>query len=240
MAWPDLSKIILCVGYFPKDELNKVLPKHMAIPSEDIMNKEFPTVIKQNGKHPFLMMFSNCFNVHDIVTTIDLRPYKELMFFIPVTYTHKGEEQLCSYIPVLYLDYLIGVIGGLTIGLRKEFHPRMINEQDELSESFFIKNILDVQFTDISTDNTNELNHFFKQVFHFPVVTRSYFNRIRFYQTRVYTSKVVDASAQYEWKYKQVKIQNKDKILACYSEYRFTTSQAMSFNAYFHPKYKIE
>jgi hypothetical protein len=212
----------------------------MSIPSDDIMNKEYPTVKKQNGKHPFLMMFSNCFNVHDIFTKINLRPYKELMFLIPVIYTHKVEEQLCSYIPVLYLDYLIGVIGGLFLGLRKQFHPRMVNKRNKLSESFFIENILDVRFTDISTNNKNEPDHFFKQIFNFPAVTRSYFKRIHFYQNNVYTSKVVNASAQYKWKYKEVNIQNNEKTLSCYAEYRFTTSQAMSFNKFFHPQYKIE
>ena len=78
---------------------------------------------KIEGMHPFTLMFSNCNNVHDVMTEIELRPYRELMFFIPVTYTHENEEQLCSYVPVLYLEYLIGVIGGLYLGLRKEFHP---------------------------------------------------------------------------------------------------------------------
>ena len=232
------NKSYLTVGYFPKDELKKLLPKHMSIPSDDIMNKEYPTITKQNGKHPFLMMFSNCFNVHDIITEIDLRPYKEIMFFIPVIYTYKGEGQICSYIPELYLDYLIGVIGGLYLGLRKHFHPRMINKRDELSESFFIKNILNVNFTDISTENKNELDFFFKQIFKFPAITRSYFNRIRFYQNNVYTSKVVDASSQFKWKYKEVIIQNDEKPLSCYAEYNFTTSQAMSYNSFFHPKHK--
>jgi hypothetical protein len=232
------NKSFLTVGYFPKNELNQILPNHMAIPSDAIMTTEYPTIPKQQDKHPFLMMFSNCFKVHDIFTEIDLRPYKELMFYIPVIYTHKGEEQLCSYIPELYLDYLFGVIGGLYLGLRKKFHPRMINKRDKFSESFFINNILDAKFTDIATENRNELDPFFKQIFKFPAITRTYFNRIRFYQNNVYTSKVVDASSQYEWIYKGVNIQNDEKTLSCYAEYNFTTSHAMSFNGFFHPKYK--
>ena len=48
------NKSYLTVGYFPKDDLVRLLPKRMSIPSDDIMKKEFPTISKQNNKHPFL------------------------------------------------------------------------------------------------------------------------------------------------------------------------------------------
>ena len=136
----------MTVGYYPREELEKILPRAMSIPSDEVMTREYPTVKKMEGMHPFTMMFSNCNNVHDVMTDIELRPYRELMFFIPVIYTHKKEEQLCSYIPVMYLEYLLGVIGGLYLGLRKEFHPKMRDVETDTSESFIIKDILDVSF----------------------------------------------------------------------------------------------
>ena len=69
--------------------------------------------VTEIGLHPFMLMFSNCRKVHDVMTEIELRSYRELMFFIPVTYRHQDEERMCSFVPVLYLEYLIGVIGGL-------------------------------------------------------------------------------------------------------------------------------
>jgi hypothetical protein len=190
--------------------------------------------------HPFTMMFSNCYNVHDVLTEIELRPYKELMFFIPVTYTHKTEEQLCSYIPVLYLDYLIGVIGGLYLGLRKEYHPKMIDSETDTSESFVIKDILDVTFHRASTNSSQELHPFFTQTFENPTVTVSYLNRTYFYTTRVYPAKVLDASPIYVWNYKGSLIKNTEDTFAHYAEYRFTTSQAMRYDKYFHPAAPVE
>jgi len=187
--------------------------------------------------HPFTMMFSNCRNVHDVMTEIELRPYKELMFFIPVIYTHKNEKQLCSYIPVMYLEYLLGVIGGLYLGLRKEFHPKMIDRETDTSKSFIIKDILDASFSRTSTDGSQELDPFFTQTFENPTVTVSYLNQTYFYTTNVEPTKVLDTSHVYEWHYKGSVIKSNENTFASYSEYSFTTSQAMRYKKYFHPAY---
>ena len=230
----------MAVGYYPREELEKFLPRAMSIPSDEVMTEKYPTVKKMEGMHPFTMMFSNCSNVHDVMTEIELRPYKELMFFIPVTYTHKKEEKLCSYIPVMYLEYLVGVIGGLYLGLRKEFHPKMIDRQTDTSESFYIKDILDVSFQQTSTNGSQELDPFFTQTFENPTVTVSYLNRTYFYTTRVYPTKVIDASPVYEWHYKGSVIKNNENTFAHYSEYFFTTSQAMRYEKYFLPITSVE
>jgi len=230
----------ITVGYFPREELEKILPRAMSIPSDEVMAREFPTVKKMEGMHPFTMMFSNCRNVHDVMTEIELRPYRELMFFIPVIYTHKNEEQLCSYIPVMYLEYLLGVIGGLYLGLRKEFHPKMMDVETDTSESFFIEDILDVSFQQASTDGSQELDPFFTQTIQNPTLTVSYLNRTSFYTTRVYPTKVLDASSVYKWYYKGSVIKSNEDTFANYSEYCFTTSQAMRYKAYFHPAYSVE
>lgn len=230
----------ISLGYYPRTDLEKILPRGMSIPPDELMAEKYPTVKKLDGMHPFTMMFSNCRNVHDVMTEIELRPYKELMFFIPVTYTHKNEQQLCSYVPVLYLEYLIGVIGGMYLGLRKEFHPKMIDRQTDTSESFFIEDILDVSFEQASTDTRPDLDPFFTQTFDNPTVTLSYINRIYFYTTRVHPKKVIDASPDYAWNYKGTVIKNNEATFAHYSEYSFTTSQAMRYGKYFHPTYPLK
>jgi len=230
----------MAAGYFPGEELEKILPPAMSIPSDEMMAEKYPTVKKIEGMHPFLLMFSNCYHVHDVMTEIELRPYRELMFFFPVIYTHKEEQQLCSYIPVLYLEFFIGVVGGLYLGLRKEYHPKMKDLETDTSKSFIIKDILDASFEKDSTDSTRELDPFFIQIFENPTVTVSYLNRTFFYTTKVYPAKVLDTSHTYEWRYKGSVIKSNENTFASYAEYNFTTSQAMRYKAYFYPKYPVK
>jgi len=225
-------------GYFPTEDLKKILPKKMSIPSDKVMAEEYQTMKKINGMHPFLLKFSRCYNVHDVATQIDLRPYLELLFFFPIVYTHKnGEEHLCSYIPVLYLDFLLGTIGGMYLGLRKEFHPKMKYVETDKSNSFIIEDLLSATFYHTSTESRQELDPFFAQIFKKPTLTFSYFRQIDFYTTSVNSTKVFDTSAVYEWNYKGSVIKNDENTFANYSEYSFTTSRAMSYKKYFHPKY---
>jgi hypothetical protein len=229
----------LVVGHFPARELEKILPEAMSIPSTEAMAEGFPTIEKIDGMHPFLMMFSNCRNVHDVMTEIELRHYRELMFFIPVTYSQGDEQQLCSYVPVLYLEYFIGVIGGLYLGLRKEFHRKMKDVETQTTKSFFIEDILDASFEKGQENGGQELDPFFAQVLGNPTVTVSYFRRTNFYTTTAYPTKVLDASAEIEWNYKGSVIKNNEHTFANYAEYHFTTSQAMRYDGYFHPKYPV-
>jgi hypothetical protein len=230
----------LAIGYYPKQALEKILPRTMSIPSDRTMAEKFPTVGPVADMHPFLLMFSKCYNVHDVMTEIELRTYKELMFYFPVTVTHGEETQLCSYVPILYLDYLIGVIGGLYLGLRKQFHPRMVEEDTDTSRSYMMKNILDVNFQQTSTDGGQELDPFFVEIFNNPTTTVSYFGRTFFYTTNLYPTRVLNATSEYEWNYKGSVIRNDEKTIANYMECDWTTSHAMRYQAYFHPKYVIK
>jgi hypothetical protein len=230
----------IVAGHFPTRELERLLPRAMSIPSDEVMNESYPTARKLKGMHPFMLMFSNCRNVHDVMTKIELRPYRELMFFFPVSYTHKEEERLCSFVPVLYLEYLIGVIGGLYLGLRKQFRPGMKDIETDTSKSFVIKGILDANFEKSPTEDLKELDPFFTQTFLNPTVTVSYFNRTWFYTTRAHPTKVLETSAEFEWRYKGSVIKNNEETFANYAEYSFTTSQAMRDDAYFHPSYPVE
>ncbi len=238
LAGNNLSYMV--VGYYPKAALEKILPEAMSIPSDEIMDKTYPTVKKIEGMHPFTMMFSNCNNVHDVMTEIELRPYREHFPLFPVIYTHKEEEHLCSYIPVMYLDYLLGVIGGLYLGLRKQFHPGMQDVETDASKSFVIKDTLDVSFHKASTTSSQELDPFFTQTFVNPTVTVSYIGKTYFYTTNVFPTKVLDTSHEYEWRYRDSVIKNNEDTFAIYTEYRFTTSQAMRYDAYFHPTYSLK
>lgn len=225
----------MAVGYFPREELEKFLPRAMSIPSDEAMNNRYPTVKKIKGMHPFMMQLATCHNVQPLAAKYVLPRYEEHQFFFPVTYTHKNEEQQCTYSPVLYLDYFMGVIGGLTLGLRKQYHPKMKVEETATSKSYVIKGILDARFHQTSTNSRQELDPFFAQMFKNPLVTVSYINRTYFYTQHVYPDKVLDASTDYEWCYKGAVIKNDENTFGNYSEYRFTVSQAMRYDAYFHP-----
>jgi hypothetical protein len=225
----------MALGYFPRDALEKLLPRTMSIPPDEVMAQKYPTAKKLDGMHPFMFMFSNCHNVHDVMTEIELRPYREHFPLFPVIYTHKDQQRLCSYIPVMYLDYLLGVIGGLYLGLRKQFHPKMIDRETDISKTFIIENILDVSFQRSSTDDNRELDPFFIQTFENPTLTVSYLKQTWFYTTKVYPKKVLDTSHVYEWRYKGSVIKSNEYTFANYTEYSFTTSQAMRYEKYFHP-----
>ena len=51
---------------------------------------------------------------------------------------------------------------------------------------------------------------------------------------------MLDTSYEYEWRYKGSVIKNNEDTFANYCEYCFTTSQAMGYEAYFHPTYSVE
>ena len=235
------SLTYMTVGYYPKEELRKWLPRSMSIPSDEIMNEKYPTVKKLYGMHPFMLMFSTNSNVHDVFTEYELRTYRELIFFIPVSYTYKKkEQQLCSYVPVLYLDFFMGVVGGLTLALRKQYRPTMTGEESDTSKSYIIKGIIEAKFQQISKNERQELEPFFVQTFNNPTLTISYVNRTNFYTTKVYPTKILDASPEYEWNYKGSVIKSNENTFAHYSEYSFTVSRAMSYKKYFYPKYPVE
>ena len=223
-------------GYFPTEELKRILPKTMSIPSDEVIAQEYPTVKRINGMHPFLLLFSRCYSVHDVITQIELRPYLELIFYFPVMYNYKGEQHLCSYLPVLYLDFLIGVLGGMFLGLRKEFHPQLKYTETDTSNSFIIPNTLHTSFSPLATESRQELDPFFAQIFKRPTATVTYFNQTVFYTAAVHPTKVLDVSADFEWNYKGSVIKNNEHTFANYCEYSFTTSWAMGYQKYFHPE----
>lgn len=230
----------MVIGHYPREALEKILPREMSMPPDELMAEKYPTAKQIDGMHPFMMMFSNCNNVHDVMTEMELRSYREHFPLFPVIYTHGKEEHLCSYIPVMYLDYLLGVIGGLYLGLRKQFHPGMKDVETDTSKSFVIKDTLDVSFRKSTTNGSRELDPFFTQTFENPEVTVSYLNQTWFYTTKVYPERVLETSHDYEWCYRGSVIKNNENTFATYSEYSFTTSQAMRYEKYFHPTYSVE
>ncbi len=131
--------------------------------------------------------------------------------------------------PVLYLNYLLGVIGGLYLGLRKQYHPGMIDRATDTSKSVIIKNVLDVSFQQASTSSSRELDPFFTQTLKNPRVTISYFNRTFFYTSKMSPKRVLDTSHTYKWNYKGAEIKSNKHTFANYSECSFTASQAMSY-----------
>jgi hypothetical protein len=228
-------------GYFPKADLMRILRSGMSIPSDEVMAREFPTVKQRKGMIPFLTLYSRCFNVREHIFDVTVRPYLEINFFFPVTYTHKGEERLCSFMPLLYLDRLFHTIAGCLVGLRKQFHPNLRFTETDTYCSFGIENILSASFPDDSMEEVDEVDPFFAQIFTKPTLTYSYFHQTDFYTTQVFNyKKVHKASADIEWNYKGTVIKSDEHTFCNFAEYSFTVSQAMSYKKYFHPKYPVD
>jgi len=230
----------MAVGYYPSEALEKFLPRAMSIPSDRVMTEKYPTIKRIEGMHPFMLQSATGNNVRPLINNHEspsYPSYEEIMFYFPVIYTHKKEEHLCSYVPVLYLDYLFGVIvGNLYWGFRKEYHPRMIIEETETSKKCIVKEIIHASFNQTSTHSSQDLDPFFVQTFENPTVTVSYFKQTYFYNTKVYPpTKVLDTSPVYEWHHKGSVIKNNENTFGNYSEFIFTISKSMRYKAYFHP-----
>ena len=187
---------------------------------------------------PFMLSFCHGSNIHDVFTEINVPEQEEIMFVFPVMYTHTdGEMYLCSYVPVLYLDSLAGVIGGLYFGLRKEYHPDIKHgETDAVSKWWSLKDILDASFVMQTDEDIDKLPGFFEQTFENPFITISYplpFPKTVFYQARVYPDTLRNASETFYWDYRGTTVQNSEDTSSVYSEYWFTMSQPMNARKYF-------
>jgi hypothetical protein len=228
-------------GYFPKADLMKILRRGMSIPSDEVIAREFPTIKQRKGMIPFLTLYSRCNNVREHIFDVTVRPYLEINFFFPVTYTYRGEARLCSFMPLLYLDRLFHTIGGCMVGLRKQFHPNMKFTETDTLCSFDIENILSASFPENPMEETEEIDPFFAQIFTKPTLTYSYFHFTDFYTTQVFdVKKIYKVSADIEWNYKGAVIKNDEYTFCNFAEYSFTCSRAMSYKKYFHPKYPVD
>jgi hypothetical protein len=228
-------------GYFPRADLMRILRGGMSIPSDEVMAREFPTAVQRKGMIPFLTLYSRCTNVREHAFDVTVRPYLEINFFFPVTYVRNGEERLCSFMPLLYLDRLFHTVGGCLLGLRKEFHPKLRFKETDTSSSFRIPNIISASFPESSMEEVEEVDPFFKQIFTKPTLTYSYFRRTFFYTTQVFDFKnVYRASADIEWSYKETMVKSDEHTFCNLAEYTFTCSQAMNYDRYFHPSYPVE
>jgi hypothetical protein len=126
------------------------------------------------------------------------------------------------------------------LGLRKEHHANLEYTETDTSNSFRIENIIGANFSQTSTEDTKGLDPFFARFFTNPTLTYSYFNRADFFTTLLHPTRVHETSAVYEWNYKGSVIKSDQHTFANFCEYSFTTSRAMRYDAYFHPKYPVE
>lgn len=225
-------------AYFPRSALASILPEHLSIPDDGTMARHYPETVLDATAHPFMLSVCHGASIHDVFTNINVPEQEEIMFVFPVIYTRdNGAVHLASYVPVLYLDSFIGMVGGLYFGLRKEYHPGMEHGEDTPTTRWWtVEGILDTSFEIEADEELDNLPHFFGQTFANPFVTVSYplpFSKTVFYQARVYPEKTRGVSATFHWRYRGETVQNNDKSSAVYSEYSFTMSQPMHSNDYF-------
>jgi hypothetical protein len=233
-------------AYFPKDTLKEILPVGLTIPDDAVMSTYYPDTKLKQDAHPIMMSFCHGSEIHDVLTNQNVPEQEEIMFLFPVIYeTENGDAHLCSYLPVLYLDSIVGVAGGLMYGLRKEFHPKMKN--DEVSDTsgwwhidtckwWHTEEILDASFVAEADQDLEELPNFFEQTLANPFVTLSYptpTKRMVFYEAKVYTEKNRNAQENFYWNYKGSTVQNGLDTQSVFSKYFFTMSSPMNAGEYF-------
>lgn len=206
--------------------LEKMLPAELSVPDSKVLQEAFPQLGVSRGKVPFMLSFCHGSNCHDVFTRLNVPEQEELMFVFPVMY--KG--QLCSWIPVLYLDSFLGVIGGLYYGLRKQWHPSQIGwfhtiDNSPNDKSWKVKDVIDASFS--SSGEVVDLPHFFAKLFDNPFVTLSYANNYVLYKAEIYPTKVSKAKQErLHWRYWNTDF--KDSVLSVFAEYYFTMGLPIS------------
>ena len=225
----------MATAYYPTSDLEDILPKYMSIPDADIMREKYPDMAAIEGHHPFMMSFCHGENIHDKFTKVNVPQQNELMFVFPVIYNKGDGAHLCSYVPVLYLDSWVGVIGGLYFGLRKEYHPEMVTVVTDTSKDWVVKDIIYGNFTQGQYDEES-LPHFVTQSFANPFVTVAYPSegaKTYFYQAFVYPMVTKTAEGKFDWEYQGSSIKNNDESQSVYSEYWFAMSTPQDYDKYF-------
>ena len=225
-------------AYFPRRALEAILPEHLAIPDDETMAKYYPETELHTHSHPFMLSFCHGSGIHDVYTNMNVPEQEEIMFVFPVIYTHSdGVKHLSSYVPVLYLDSLFGMVGGLYFGLRKEYHRRMKHAEDATGvKCWSIEGILEASFDTQAGQDMEKLPHFYEQIFSNPFVTVSYpqpLPKMLFYQARVFPSIVRGASETFYWNYKGETVRNGDMSSSVFSEYSFAMSRPMNSKKFF-------
>jgi hypothetical protein len=225
-------------AYFPREALQEMLPPGLTIPDASVMEASFPDVAFRAESHPFMLSFCHGSNIHDVLTRLDVPVQEEIMFVFPVEYTDDaGHAHLCSYVPVLYLDSLVGVLGGLFFGLRKEWHAYLQHgQEDDGNRWWSISELVDASFELQPGDEAARLPHFMEQTFANPFVTLSYpqpVPRLLFYQARIYPDAVRRASAAFYWHYRGTTISEHEGTSSVQADYHFTMSLPETGSKYF-------
>jgi hypothetical protein len=231
------NRCYMAQGYFPKRQLENLLPESMSIPDNSVIQAFYPETKLQQDTHPFMLSFCHGSGVHDVFTKINVPEQEEIMFVIPVLFKNEqGEVGLFSYVPVLYLDSFMGVVGGLYFGLRKEYHPGLEAVETPASKRWHIDGLIDASFKMKNNGKQSEMPQFIEQIFTSPFVSMSYpvpFSRTIIYQARIFPELVADATATFHWQYEGVTIESTDDTWGVYSEYRFDMSFSTSSEKYF-------
>jgi len=235
-------------GYFPKPQLDDLLPDNLSIPDAATMATYYPDTPLTADTHPFMLLFCQGTEIRDVFTNWNVPEQQELLAIFPVVYQHRGTTHLVSYIPVLYLDSFLGTLGGLFYGLRKEYHPDMTygkENNDSVGSNVVSRNrwwdlegIVEASF-DIEGEeqSATALPQFFVQTYDNPFVSLSYrlpTKNLVFHKWSVEAGTWRAATASYRWIYKGATVvEEETTMLAAEFEYPFKMSWPMLANTYF-------
>jgi len=234
----------LIQAYFPKDALEELLPNQLSIPNDVTMAKYYPDTLLKPEAHPFLMAFCHGSKIHDVDTNMYVPEQEEVMFMFPVvTRNDNLDYHLCSYVPVLYLDSFIGVLGGLVFGLRKEYHPAMKHGKSKAARFWRLEGTFNASF-EIQHENGDleQLPHFMEQTYLNPFVTVSYpmpFAKTAFYHARVYPRTIISTTEEFHWNYKGTVVSQSDDTQSVYVDYGFTMSKPMTAREFWKVQYVV-
>ena len=225
------NRCFMAISHVDREVLSRKLPSGLSVPDEATLRNAFPEIEIEQGKVPFMLSFCHGSNCHDIFTRMNVPEQEELMFVFPVLYKR---QHLCSYIPVLYLDSFMGVMGGLWYGLRKEYHPSQIGffetSADSHTTTWQVQDVINASYT--RTEEEKNMPSFITQIFENPFVTRSYPGNYVFYKASVYPSKINEAIQNtLEWKYWGTKFS--ETVSSTFAEYHFTMSLPTGGKQYF-------
>mmetsp|Transcript_24356 Transcript_24356/g.41684 ORF Transcript_24356/g.41684 Transcript_24356/m.41684 type:complete len:306 (+) Transcript_24356:163-1080(+) len=232
----------MAIGYMEESKMQLLLPASLTLiplnAREEMFGLKSKRTQQDDHMYPILLSFCHGKDIHDIFSEVNVPEQEEIMIVIPALYKNKssGNTHVCSFLPVLYLDSILGVLGGVvSYGMRKQYHPSSgiggwfeVAEEKNDNKMWHIKNVIHSNFThQPSSKQMAQLPKFFSAVFRLPFITVSYFGKYFSYHAEIQTKTIHKAVAKdLSWIYKGAAVTT--AINSVYVEYTFAMSDALN------------
>lgn len=225
----------MAVVWMNETKIRFMLPDSMALIPDNIRKEIFQVEknLQNDDTYPILLSFCHGKNIHDVLSEINVPEQEEIMIVIPVMYNDQKSDKshVCSFIPVLYLNSILGVIGGLSFGLRKQYHPSSgiggwfeVIENAAGHKTFHIKDVIKASFThNTLSKEIIQMPKFISTLFEIPFVSVSYFGSHVSYNAAIHSTTIRSADVEHlSWTYKNTVASTVTDSV--YVEYNFAMS----------------